>query len=226
MNLPGIKRRYYICKQNPLTLPDLAALERVHGAADGALESIREGGQVDGRAVHSEARRRVGIGEKALTNRGRGELRAPGLTETDEEELFVGETRNNRGLIVLIGVHVHISRVRRLQTTGVGDVLTLSQVTIHEVTRQGRELRVLLNDAVNTLLEGLRGTGSPPVNQLTSTIEISTLRIQRVSQFVTSNHTDTTIVHRIGEGRIEEGRLNDTSGEHLSLFKKQPQKPI
>lgn len=103
------------------------------------------------------------IGEQSLLDGGRGELGAPGLTVADEEELLVGETGDDGGLVGLVEVGVHVSAVSGLQTTGIGDILTLSQVSVDVESRERGELGVLADDAVNSLLESCGGGGSPPV---------------------------------------------------------------
>ena len=198
-------------------LPDLATLGRVHGRTSRALEGISEGREVDSGTIDAELGGRVRVGQEAVADSGRSELRAPGLSESDEEELLIGESRDDGGLSGLVGVREHVGGVRSLQTTSISNVLALSEVSVDEESRERRELGILVDDAVNTLLELLGGLGSPPVLELALTVEVTSLGVERVSQFVSSDHTDTSIVHGSGVSGVEEGSLKNTGREAFSV---------
>ncbi len=138
-------------------------------------------------------------------------LVTPYLCPAVEDALIASHAVQHRsGLAVQAAV---IGGMRQHQTAQIGDVLAHRQFRI-----DGDAFQRLLSGVERTQLGGLgleaRGVfGGPPVTQLAFGVGLAALVVETVHDFVADHGTDTAIVHCRISIRIEEGRLQDGSGE-------------
>src|SRR5450755_4573816 len=97
----------------------------------------------------------------------------------------------------------------------VGGIFALGEqaVLFDSGTSVGDVLRVFVGDALAAFVILFAVFGSPPVPQVSVGVELASLIVEAVDDFVSDDHTDGAVVHGVILGGIEERRLQDASGE-------------
>ena len=129
-----------------------------------------------------------------------------------EETLLIREAID-RGRSLFALQAIQISLVSDQQTSVVGDILTQRKTSVGMKRIYYDNLVILINQFISTLLETNSILGSPPIDQITILIVVTSLIIESMRHLMADYHTDSAIVHRIVGIRIKEWRLKDRGRE-------------
>ncbi len=169
--------------------------------------------------VDAEDRQRVRVGGDDQTRDLRPHIRAPRIRIREEEALAIGPAV--RTFVVerfALLLECGFERVQReMDAAVVGRVFALGEQAIlfHAGAGVGNVLRVLVGDALAAFVILLAVFRGPPVAQVAVSVELAALIVEAVNDFVTDDHADGAVVHRVihvvgsknGGCRIPAGKL-------------------
>mmetsp|Transcript_599 Transcript_599/g.2105 ORF Transcript_599/g.2105 Transcript_599/m.2105 type:complete len:265 (+) Transcript_599:59-853(+) len=184
------------------SLPNFTAVHRVHVRSNWAVPDVgecrkvleRPNDAVPGRAVH------VG-GHLALEVFVGGNF-APSLGKGDEPQLCVGVAWNDRLLVGVVAESFHIGVVGVLHSAHVGNVLVHCLRSVHVEAREDFVRVILVNDALQLLLEGKLSLWKPPASEPSNSVVVLSFVVISVCALVAHDHSCTTKVERPRYGGV------------------------
>ena len=131
----------------------------------------------------------------------------PHLCESQKESLVCRQPVNLQRL--LTAQNIHQRHVRQTQPAIIGNVLAFSQLPVQLQIASHNKFAILFLNAAGPLVELFRVGRRPPVHQIAFGIELSTLIVKAVRQFVPNYSADTAVVHCIVKLCVVERRLQN-----------------
>src|ERR1039457_3886368 len=174
-------------------LPDPASRFANHGRVGFALVCLLELGHVSDHAVDSESPRRVLIDPRHHAGELRTVILAPDLAPADEQTLLGGEAVN--GLLRSAAEHIQQSHVCKAQAAIVGSIFAQRQLSANVNVIHRNEAVVLVDEASLQLIELLAVLGSPPVAQVSLSIELAARIVEPMREFVADDRANGAEVH-------------------------------
>ena len=109
---------------------------------------------------------------------------------------------------------------RQPESTVVGAILTQRQMSVQMHVWHGAELLILVRDALGALLKLLTVLLGPPIVQIAVTIELTSLVVEAVRQFVANHSADGAEIHGVVARSAVERRLQDPGREVDIVFER------
>src|SRR6185369_11967595 len=180
-------------------LPDATGVFAGHGSAFFASEGFAKFWRVGDCVVHPIFWDGVRIGQNDRAHQLGTILRAPGVSERQEETLASGPSVVSL-VVNRLARHFQLVFERhecQANSAVVSGVFAEREFTVLLDARFWNFLAVLIDDALAAGFIGFCIGVSPPVAQVSLGIELATLVVETMNDFVSDNHSDCAVVHRV-----------------------------
>src|SRR5208283_6054506 len=91
--------------------------------------------------------------------------------------------------------------------------LRKQSVLLDSRTGVGDVLRVLVRNALAALLVLFGILGGPPIAQVAVSVELPSLIVEAMREFVANHHPDRAVIHRVIQVLLEKWRLQNAGGK-------------